>query len=215
MIKTTLMTAAVGLLALTSSIAAQAQTRPAPGEPTSLSGLYFGGYGGYGWGDTDTPFGDGKNVDGWDYGVYGGYTLDTLLDRTIGMGINGSIEGHWGWSSADDNTRFAGQDAGVRKEHEWGVDFRPGLSFVDNALDPWGVKPYGILGYRQTDYKAHAFGFSTDKDYSGFALGAGAELLTYGNFGVRADYTHVFYGKRDGIDPAEDDVRVGIAYHFK
>ena len=48
----------------------------------------------------------------------------------------------------------------------------------------------------------------------GFELGAGTELVTFQNFGVRADYTHVWYGSSSGFNPDEDDVRLGVAYHF-
>ena len=38
--------------------------------------------------------------------------------------------------------------------------------------------------------------------------------MAYNAFGVRLDYTHVFYKEDDGLDPSEDNLRLGVAYHF-
>jgi hypothetical protein len=177
-----------------------------------MSGFYAGGYGGYGWNDTDTDFGADVDPKGWEYGAFIGYSLDAWLDRTIGMGMTGAIEGHYGWSGGDVDDSSGG--VGLQKKNEWGVDFRPGFSFVNDATASLGVKPYGIVGYRRTEYEGSVAGASNDHHYNGFELGAGTELVTYKHYGIRADYTHVWYGSNSGFNPDEDDVRLGVAYHF-
>lgn len=168
---------------------------------TPLSGAYVGGYGGYGWGDD-------PDVNGADYGVMAGYKVDALLDSTInrtGLGLNGAVEAFYGWSDADDNAGGVSYE----KNHEWGVNFRPGLSILD-SVNPLAVNPYGIIGYRRAEIEA---GGSED-DYDGFELGIGTELVAYQDFGVRLDYSHVWYEEKNGLDPSEHDLRLGVAYHF-
>lgn len=156
---------------------------------TALSGVYIGGYGGYGWTDDS-----GFDMDGGDYGLFAGYKLDHYLQPNLG--INGAVEAHYGWSDQE--------DGGVEKDHEWGVSFRPGISVFES------INPYGIIGYRNANYEAGGF----DENYDGFELGLGTELVAMGDFGVRAEYSHVWYGEENGFDPDEDNVRVGLAYHF-
>lgn len=208
--KTALLTAAA-LVALSGAAHAQYQqqaTYKDEGTISPLSGVYLGGYGGYGWTDAEVSGFSDPDINGADYGFFAGYSLDTLLDSTIGMGINGSIEAFYGWSSADDDV------AGVsfEKEDEWGINFRPGLSFVDDYA--FGFKPYGIIGYRRAEFSGSAGGVSASEDYNGFELGLGTELMAFSDFGVRLDYSHVFYGEKNGVDPDENDLRLGVAYHF-
>lgn len=177
------------------------------GKISPLSGFYIGGYGGYGWNSVETAGAD-ANVDGTDYGVFVGYSLDTLLDHTIGMGINGSLEGFYGWSNADD-------DAGgvsYEKDNDWGINFRPGLSFIQDYT--LGLKPYGIIGYRRTEFQASTPVASVKDWHNGFELGIGTEVIAYGNVGVRLDYSHVWYEDKNGLDPDGNDVRMGLSYHF-
>jgi len=167
-----------------------------------LTGLYAGVEGGYDWSDLDTAAGN-ANVNGWDYGLFLGYKLDHLIQNN--MGINAAIEAHYDWSNADDD--FAG--ATVEKDHEWGIDFRPGISVSDM------FNPYGIIGYERAEFKGSAGGFTGSDDYNGFVLGAGTELVSWNNVGARIDYTHTWYDDKGGIDPDEDEVKLGLAYHFQ
>ena len=181
-------------------------------QVSPLSGVYVGGFGGYGWGDADGPAGLDFSQDGADYGVFAGYRIDGLLDQTVGrmgLGINGALEAHYGWSNADDS------DAGVdfEKDSEWGVSFRPGLSFIDEH-NPLGINPYGIIGYRNAKFEGSAFGASDDERFDGFELGIGTELVAYDDIGIRLDYSHVWYEDVDGFNPSEDDIRLGVSYHF-
>lgn len=196
--------AAVALvLALAPS--AQAQTN-SDYTPSPSTGPYIGAYGGYGWTDADAGAGS-VDFDGMDYGLFAGYELGHMFD--MGIGMHGAIEAFYGWSSADDTSG----GITIGKDDEWGVNFRPGFDFISNSM-PLGLKPHAIIGYRRTEFEATGGGFAGSDDFDGFDLGVGTELVAYGDVGVRLDYTHTFYESNGGIDPDEDNLRLGVAYHF-
>lgn len=186
-------------------------TNPASADEMGM-GPYVGAYGGYGWTESDTSAGVDVDPEGGDYGIYAGFQADGLLDKTInrtGLALTGALEVYYGWSGADDTV--GGVD--FEKDHEYGIRFRPGLAFIDR-VSPIDIAPYGIIGYRRTNYDASVAGLSTDEDFDGFELGIGTELVAYDNVGIRLDYTHVWYGEENGFDPDEDNIRVGVGYHF-
>ncbi len=181
---------------------------------TPLTGAYVGVLAGYTNANTDDSVaGTDPEVKGGDYGVFAGYKVDALLDNTInrtGLGLNGAIEMSYVWSGADD------RDGGIEyeKNNEFGLSFRPGLSILNN-LTPFDVNPYGIIGYKRTEFEADAgSGIAGSEDFDGFELGIGTELVAYDNVGVRLDYSHTWYEEIGGVDPSEDSIRVGLAYHF-
>jgi opacity protein-like surface antigen len=183
------------IFAMTAANGAQAQDYNEYGFDVSP---YIGAYGGYGW------VYDGNDANDFDYGLYAGVSADGLLDATInrvGLGLSGRLEGHYGWSSMDED--------GIEKNHEWGVSFKPGMSFID-AYMPIAAEPYAILGYRNTEFETAA----GDDNYHGFELGLGTEVLAYDMATVRLEYTHVFYGSENGFDPDEDNIRLGVGYNF-
>jgi hypothetical protein len=182
-------------------------------ELSPLSGFYAGGFGGYDWSSVETGSGADFDVDGSDYGLFVGYSLDTLLNNNLGLGINASIEGHYAWSSADDEFTVAGIPLSAEKQHEWGISFRPGLSFI-NSYMPLDMKPYAILGYREAEFETTIGGVKNSESLHGFELGVGSEVIAFKDFGVRLDLSHVFYDNKDGLEADETDLRLGAAYHF-
>jgi outer membrane immunogenic protein len=210
---TALLAAFGAALLLAAPAQAQDNYRNYPDRPSSMmGGAYIGAYGGYTWNDADTDFGADLDVDGGEYGVMVGAEVDGLLDKTVnqmGLGLTGALEIYYTESNADDNS--AGID--IEKDHDWGITFRPGLTFLDNN-SPMGLKPYGILGWRRANFDASAAGLSDDEDFDGFELGLGTEVYAREAIGVRLDYSHVFYEEKNGIDPDEDSLRLGVLYHF-
>lgn len=196
------------LVVLLAAAPALAQNQTYRDRPDSW-GLYIGGFGGYGWTDVDATGAPSFDVDGIEYGAFAGFELGEMLDRHLNIGLRGALEGHFAWSEADD--RIGGVTA--KKEHEWGVSFRPGMKFISDVM-PLGLQPYAILGYRRAKFEATAAGITDRQKHNGFELGIGTELVAYDNVGIRLDYSHVFYDKKNGIDPDENDLRLGLAFHF-
>ena len=194
------------------STPALAETSSGNMQTTALTGPYIGVYGGYDWTGTDTSFATNPTPQGWEGGVFAGYKVDKLLGWTKNIGIGGStaFEGFYGLSNADDKT--AG--GGMKKDNEWGLSVRPGISFLDSVTNGTGINPYMILGYRNTDFETISAGVSSSQRYGGFELGVGTELIAFGNAGLRLDYSHIWYASEGGIDPESNDLRAGVSYHF-
>jgi opacity protein-like surface antigen len=178
----------------------------------SLSGIYVGGFGGFAWTDADLSGGPTFNVDGGDFGVFAGYQFQHLFSQMGegGAGISTAVEGHFAWSNADDTQTVGAASVKIEKRNEWGVSARPGLTFISDTM-PLGLTPYAILGFRRAEFRTSGSGNS---DHNGFDLGIGSELMAYRNFGLRLDYSHVFYKEESGIDPDENDLRLGVALHL-
>lgn len=171
------------------------------GKNTNLTGPYVGIYGGYDWSDFDRAGTDLESND-WEAGLFAGYKMDKVMSWSKGyvFGGNAAIEGFYGLSNADST---------IQKDNEWGVSFRPGLSILDSINSEAGINPYLILGYRNTEFD----GAGADR-FDGFELGVGTEFIAFGNAGLRVDYSHVWYGSQNGVDPDSYDLRLGLGYHF-
>lgn len=199
------------LLAAAAVITTCALTVPAEAarayDGVSDSNFYLGGYGGYGWTDSGISPGPGADPKGVDYGVIAGWEITSFMKNA--MGVRGAIEAFYGWS----NQRESSSGTSAEKNHEWGVNVRPGLDFLDRAM-PFDLKPYAILGYRRTQFESTVTGAANRDDFNGFELGAGTEFASVNDIGTRFDYSHVFYGSEGRMDPDEDDVRISLVKHF-
>lgn len=197
----------LGMVALLSVVTVQSAQAQDGDSFLQGSGLYAGVYGGYGWTNTDNSNGADPSPSGVDYGVYGGYQIDSIL-KNAGFDLTGALEIHYGRSNADNTT------GGVKMEkgREIGISFRPGLAFLKN--EKYRINPYGILGYKITEYETSVAGLKSEEDYHGVALGLGTELMTEENMSVRLDYSYTWYLEEDDIDPSESNLRLGVGFSF-
>jgi opacity protein-like surface antigen len=205
--KTMLCLSTLMALSCTSALAAPAR------DEHRINGFYAGVYGGYDWSELGISSSADPQLDGWDAGVYVGYKLGTLLEKRdgYGMGMVGSIEGFYGISDSKDT--FFGVD--LEKGDDWGISFRPGFAVLDRVTAPLDISPYAIIGYRNTEFEGSIGGIASgEENYDGFELGVGTELIAMGDYGIRLDYSHVWYEDKGGIEPSSNDVRLGLSYHF-
>ena len=181
---------------------------PSAAQENALSDFYIGLYGGYTWMDADNDNGADPEPEGFDYGLFGGYRIDSMFANT-NYGLTGALEAFIGGSTADDE--IGGVD--IEKGLEYGFSFRPGFAFLNQ--NAFNINPYGIIGYRNTELEASSGGLSTDENYHGFELGLGADILQLdNNIGVRAEYSYVWYMEDNDIDPSEGNLRLGLSYQF-
>ena len=151
-------------------------------------------------------------------GVFAGYGL-TLQ----GFYIGGEIGATFGSRDYTNTTTDASGTAQTKFKAgtEWGVTVRPGYAINDRAL------VYGLLGFEQVPLKSTftpGQAASFNKTQTGFTLGAGTEVSIAGPLTFRVDYTHTFLDKISIADaatgysatfsPAEDKIKLGVAYHF-
>jgi hypothetical protein len=172
--------------------------------------LYVGGYGGYGASDGYRD----NEPSGLDYGVFAGFKFQRLMSAN--WGVTAAIEGNLGGSGIEDEGQVNGVNITTEKNHEYGISFRPGLTFKPSAS--FILNPYAIIGYRATEYDVTGslggFTSSATAEYDGFELGLGTNLLTYNNFDLRFEYSRTFYDANGLFSPDEDSFRFGLVYHF-
>jgi opacity protein-like surface antigen len=204
-----------GATVLTLTFAAASAQAATTTQGDMMSNVYVGAYGGYGWNDADLDGGPELDVNGFDYGILAGFQLGSLIPSdTMRFGLNGALEVHYGWSNADETDTVGINPVTVEKDHEWGISFRPGMRFLSDTA-PLGLNPYAIVGYRNANFETTTVAGGTDDDnHNGFELGIGSEVLAQESLGMRLDYTHVWFDAGGGIDPSEDDLRLGVTYHF-
>jgi len=192
------------LLIAASFVAFAPAAHAADAVPSANAFFYAGVEGGLDRTNVDTTAGS-DDITGGDYGLFAGYKMNDVMQN--GMGLNAAVEVHYDWSNADDD--FLGiAGVTVEKQNEWGIDVRPGYAVSDM------FNPYGILGYERMELKGNAGAFSGTESYNGFVLGAGAEFTPWNNIGIRLDYTHTWYGEKNDVDPDENEVKLGVGYHF-
>lgn len=195
----------------------------APAAADTWNGFYIGAHTGYGFGDVDQPYGpvggsyvftdqSAPDVDGWIYGVQGGYNWNAG-----NWLFGGELQGTWGDREGDDGGT-GGDVNGVEINSEWSLRGRAGYLIAPQFL------LYGTLGYVSMDVDATApTTGSVNETIEGWTYGVGGELAFSDQFSgvleVRAeemDETRFSFpadGYDEGLTPNTVAVRVGFNWH--
>jgi opacity protein-like surface antigen len=105
---------------------------------------------------------------------------------------------------------------------EFGFSARPGYLINDHAM------VFGLFGVARVPLTNTWAGSEPNVTFkstqTAFRLGGGTEIAISGPLTLRVDYTHIFLSKvtvndttvgySANYEPSEDQVKVGIAYHF-
>lgn len=151
-----------------------------------LAGIYGGIQGGYDIYD----FGpNGKGVEG---GVFLGYNAPIGDKFLVGAETNFDL--------SDANSAVA--TAKVR--NSYGVNARAGFLATDNVL------VYARGGYVRSSIRV---GVAKDT-FDGYSLGGGIEASVLPNVSVRAEYIYNNYTTHLGVEPTQQQMNLGVAYHF-
>jgi outer membrane immunogenic protein len=203
------------------ALAAMAAVGASEAKADAFNGPYIGGHTGYGFGDVDQPYGgvggpfvsnqDSPEIDGWIYGIQGGYNF-----RAGNWAFGGEAQATWGDREGDDGGS-GGDVNGVEVNYEWSLRGRAGYVFGDRF---W---LYGTAGYVSMDADATAPGESDNESIEGWTYGVGGELAISDRFSVTAevrademDETRFSFpgnGYDEGLTPNTTSVRVGFNWH--
>lgn len=193
----------------------------APAAAQEWTGVYVGAHTGYGFGDVDQPWGavggpfsspqDSADVDGWIYGLQGGFNWDLG-----GWVIGGELQGSWGDREGDDGGS-GGDVNGVDINSEWSIRARAGYLISPTLL------LYGTAGWVSMDVDATAPGESASETIEGWTYGVGGEWAFNQSWsGViewRTDemdetrFSFPVNGYDEGLTPDTSALRIGLNWH--
>lgn len=151
-----------------------------------LAGIYGGIQGGYDIYDFGT---NGKGVEG---GVFLGYNAPVGNKIVVGAETNFNL--------SDANSAVAGAKA----RNNYGISARAGFLATDSVL------VYARGGYVRSSIRV---GVAKDT-FDGYSLGGGIEAAVMENVSVRAEYIYNNYTSSLGIEPTQQQMNLGVAYHF-
>jgi len=172
-----------------------------------FNGPYAGVYLGYADYDLDLDlegFNENPvNIDGAEYGVYGGYGL------TFDGNLYAAGELEWGAGPSAENV-FDESDV------DFNVHSTYGISGIFGYLPAPNTLVYGRLGWQQVMIEDKEV--NRNEYLDGLRVGAGVEVAVTENVRLRGEYAFTSYGKQDfsGIDVTtrQNLFRVGVAYAF-
>lgn len=205
---------AASAIALLSSVSAYAADMVAPSQPVySWAGGYVGIQGGYGWTDakfTEGPFAEKENFNGGLLGVHAGYNFQS---GAFVYGLEGDVSYNWNKTDIFDGFMNA------RADWQGSLRLRAGY-----ALDR--VLIYGTGGVAIANgvvkYPGFPINVQSNKTFTGFTVGAGAEYAFAENWTARLEYRYTDFGKQNvgliigDIDAKlkQQSVLVGVSYKF-
>lgn len=206
---------------LAAALAAMAAAGASEAKADAWNGPYIGAHTGYTFGDVDQPYGAvggpfssaqaSPDVDGWIYGVHGGYNF-----QAGNWLFGGELGATWGDREGDDGGS-GGDVNGVEINHEWSLRGRAGYVFANRFL------VYGTAGYVSMDVDATAPGESDNESIEGWTYGIGGEMAVSDRFSVTAEvrademdetrFSFPVNGYDEGLTPNTTSVRVGFNWH--
>lgn len=166
------------------------------------TGFYFGGHGGYGWGDVDWTF---RNVGGGLWTGVAPFSQNFDPDGFVGGGQLGYL---WQTSSFVWGGEVSGSVTGIDEKitspafpavDTWRTEI-DGLVLVQGifgfAAESWlfSVKGGYASGWSSVDLKTTAFGFLSDDDskqHNGFTVGGSIQYAFANNWRVGVEYNYV------------------------
>ncbi|MBL8543582.1 MAG: porin family protein [Hyphomonadaceae bacterium] len=196
----------------------------APAAADTWNGPYVGAHTGYGSGDVDQPWGlvggaltspqNSPEVDGWIYGIQGGYNWTVGGSWVLG----GELQATWGDREGDDGGS-GGDVNGVDIGTEWSLRGRAGYLITPTIL------LYGTAGYVSMDVEASAPGGETPSEtITGWTYGVGGEWAFNDTWSAtlewRTDemdqerFSFPINNYDEGLTPNTSAIRVGANWHF-
>jgi len=205
-LRTLLSLAFVGLAGAASAQAADLPRRTDPysgatayAPPPNWSGFYVGAHLGGGWGESGPV--DTSGIVG---GFQGGYNFQ--MDKFV---FGGEADFTFSGISNDSFTEEA--------KHDWlgSIRARAGYSFGS-------LMAYGTVGFAFADASYRSLFGTTSDTVTGWAFGAGAEMLVMPNVTIRAEYLRYELGSSlypsnvglVSIDSSVNVIRAGASYKF-
>lgn len=192
------------------------------------TGFYAGAHAGYAWGDANqTRFSNvggpfiftqaDADLDGGAYGFHLGGNF------ALGGAFIGGIEGDYGWNTASGDDGGSGGDT-----NEWEATSQGSIRARLGYLSSEQTLLYLTGGYTWLAADANVTNAPTSSrshDFSGYILGAGADVMVTETLSFRLQYTYSdFEEDRVTFAPAElydveagptlHALTVGLSYHF-
>ncbi|HUD52324.1 outer membrane protein [Parvibaculum sp.] len=217
--------AAMMAAVLAGATSAQAEAMP---STTSWTGFHVGAHAGYAWSDTSSAY-TNPALSSFDVnmkpageigGVQAGY--DYQLPNNIVLGIETDISlsnvSDTIHDSLGSTVHGGNQSITSRTEYSGSIRARVGYA-IGNCL------PYITGGYAYSHSRISATDgpLSTDVDFSGWAIGGGADYALGENVSVRAEYVYADFGSKtifpgqayeSKSEPTSSAVRIGVNYKF-
>ncbi len=210
-------------ISMIAAAAAALAANAAPAAADTWNGFYAGAHTGYGMGDVDQPYGNvggpytftnqtAPEVDGWIYGLQGGYNWNSGS-----WVLGGELQVTWGDREGDDGGT-GGDVNGVDINSEWSLRARAGYLISPTIL------LYGTAGYVSMDVDATAPAHTTNETITGWTYGVGGEWAfneTWsGTLEWRTDemdqqrFSFPVNGYDEGLTPNTSSIRAGVNWHF-
>lgn len=197
----------------------------APAAAQDWTGFYAGAHTGYGFGDVDQPYGnvggpfdqtdqDAPEVDGWIYGLQGGFNWQAGTSWVFG------VEGQATWGDREGDDGGTGGDVnGVEINSEWSIRGRGGFLISPALLI------YGTAGWVSMDVDATApVDGAVNETIEGWTYGIGGEWAFNDRWSGVLEYRHDEMdetrfsfptdGYDEGLTPNTDSIRFGVNWHL-